>query len=158
MKTLPGEHGFEEEREALFVATRTVAGRRKLVLPMSKKRSLTVGEMLWKAMDNARYRATKTGAIFTLTDADLCEHMERVGGKCELSGIHFNPQFDPSAKFAHNPYGISIDRIRPSEGYVPGNVRLLLTSLNFAINQWGLETYLDVAKAVLTFSTKGEDQ
>jgi hypothetical protein len=148
LSSFPGDPGFEAEYDEVWRATRTPAGKRKLVLKGSKKYSQTVEGLLIVAFENARQRARKRGIIFDLTENGLIEHMERINGKCELSGIAFNPSYDHSAKYAHNPYGVSIDRITPVDGYTPGNIRLVLTSVNFAINQWGFDAYLEVARAV----------
>lgn len=149
MKTTPGEPGFEAECEAIRVEFRSKTGNRKLVLPTSKRSTLTLEDALWKAFDAASQRAKKRGLPFNLTIAYLIDRIEATKGRCELSGIAFDPRFDADRSYAHNPYGVSIDRIEQSAGYVEGNVRLILTSLNFAINQWGLDAYLRVARSVI---------
>lgn len=148
----PGQPEFEAEYRQARADYRTTGGKRKLVLSGSKKASLTLDASLMTAMEGARQRAAKRAIPFELTRAYLLDLLEAGGGRCALSGKAFDPLYDPTARHAHNPYGISIDRIEGPIGYVPGNVRLILTALNFAINQWGLDAYLDIAETVLARS------
>ena len=155
MRLMPDDPGFEAEYDAAraqgkFAASGIMpAGRRKVVLRSSERARLTVDASLKKVLDNARQRAKENGVAFNLTKEYLRARLAAAEGRCELSGLPFNPQFDVYGEYAHNPYGVSIDRIVPALGYVEGNVRLILTSLNFAINQWGLDAYLRVARSVI---------
>ena len=149
LSSFPGDAGFDEEYRRVWQSTRTTGGKRKLVLSGSKKASNTLEQALLVALENAKQRAARKGARFDLTKDQLVDLLEAAGGRCALSGLPFDPRFDPEAKFAHNPYGISIDRIVPAGGYTLGNVRLVLTALNFAINQWGFDAYLQIARATL---------
>lgn len=100
------------------------------------------------ALANARQRAPKKRVPFDIDREYVMSRLEEVGGVCELSGIAFVPGYDPDGRYSHNPFGVSIDRIEPAKGYVRGNIRLVLTALNFAINEWGLPAYIAIAKAV----------
>lgn len=161
MRSMPDDPGFADEYDAIRSQMRLApsghskpAGHRKVALRTSARARLTVDAALNKAMDNAQQRARENGFPFSLTKDYIMARIAAAEGRCELSGLPFKPQFDVYGEFAHNPYGVSIDRIVPALGYVEGNVRLILTSLNFAINQWGLDAYLHVAKCVLARPTK----
>lgn len=149
LERFPEDDGFEDEYRRVWESTRTAAGKRKLVLRGSKKASNTLDQALDVAIENARQRASRREIPFDITRSHLVDLLEAANGKCALSGLPFDPKFDPQARYAHNPYGISIDRIIPAGGYTVGNVRLVLTALNFAINQWGLDAYLHIARATL---------
>jgi hypothetical protein len=43
----------------------------------------------------------------------------------------------------------SLDQIEPSKGYTAHNVRLVCVAANFAMNAWGLDTLIRVARGVI---------
>lgn len=54
--------------------------------------------------------------------------------RCALSRIPLVPPYR-----AVEPFGPSLDRIVPALGYVKGNVRVVCTIVNFAMNKWGAD-------------------
>lgn len=69
-------------------------------------------------------------------------------GICELSGLPFD--LAPTDKFSRNPNSPSLDRINNlNKDYSPENTRIILTSLNGAINEYGLEHFLKTSIAVI---------
>jgi hypothetical protein len=44
-------------------------------------------------------------------------------------------------------YAPSLDRLDPTAGYSRENCRLVSVGINFAMNRWGLDTYLELAEA-----------
>lgn len=91
---------------------------------------------------NAKGRASKNNLHFDL-NIDFLK--EKWTGRCELSGIEFAK--DIISK--RNPFRPSLDRIDNNKGYTKDNVRIILWGLNLAINEYGLEIYLKIAKGVL---------
>lgn len=87
------------------------------------------------------YRTAKKNAInrkveMSLTLDDMLVLAQESGGCCALSGI----RFDFSAKEGSSwrrPFIPSVDRIDPTKGYVPGNVRLVCVAVNYAMSDWG---------------------
>lgn len=53
----------------------------------------------------------------------------------ERTGAHFRRALAPS-----------IDRIIPSLGYVPGNIRLVVYAVNAAMNEWGEAVFWQIVK------------
>jgi hypothetical protein len=85
-------------------------------------------------------------------DVDWIENKLKLGF-CELSGLPFD--LNPSTQFSRNPNSPSLDRIdNDNRDYSPENTRLILTSLNGAINEYGLEHFLKTANAVLNNQRK----
>ena len=69
-------------------------------------------------------------------------------GICELSGLPFN--LINSGKYSKNPYAPSLDRINANDKeYSTNNTRLVLSCINQALNQYGLEHFLKIAQAVI---------
>ena len=147
MKTLPDHPGFNDEYAQLRNEAKkaSVVGRRKLRLPRGK-RAPTIDDSILAAVRGASARATKSNVPFDLTIDYAKAKIEENGECCEISGIKFVPDYDPDRRFSHNPYGLSIDRIEREKGYVQGNVRFVITAVNFAINQWGLDAYLRICQ------------
>lgn len=68
-------------------------------------------------------------------------------GVCEVSGMAFDFGNHPSTR--RNPLGPSIDQIVAGEGYTLANSRVVLTALNLALCEWGVDTYVQIAQEVL---------
>lgn len=102
--------------------------------------------MAFRARERMRHvakRCRRLGIAFDLDDQWLEKRL--LAGACELTGIPFN-----MAATSRRPemFGPSIDRKRPELGYTKGNCRLVLFAINLALNTWGLEAFLPVAKAL----------
>ena len=79
---------------------------------------------------------------------DLWELWERAGGCCEVTGLPFSMQEVGTGK-AKRVYAPSLDRIDGEGHYTLANCRLVMVGINFAINRWGLDTYLRLAEAAV---------
>lgn len=101
------------------------------------------------ACDNARSRATKRRIDFTIDKVALERLAEKQGWRCAVSGLPFVLDFDREGSHSYNPFGMSVDRLDCSKGYSPRNIRLVLTAVNFGLNDWGDEIYLKIARAVV---------
>lgn len=95
---------------------------------------------------SAKNRAKKKGVDFNITKLWLIQKLEN--GFCELSGLPFD--FSQSKNSNFNPMSPSIDRIDSKKGYTFDNCRVILTSLNVALSEYGLDHYLMVAKKVIS--------
>lgn len=68
-------------------------------------------------------------------------------GVCQASGIPFDFGKHPSTR--RNPFGPSVDQIVAGKGYTLKNSRIVLTALNLALCEWGVDTYVQIAQEVL---------
>ena len=94
----------------------------------------------------AKHRALKNKAECTLTEEWIQEKIDK--GVCELTGIPFDLEYQHNTK--NNPYAPSLDRIdSKNKNYSPDNVRVVLSFVNIAINDLGLEKALPIFKALI---------
>lgn len=103
----------------------------------AKSQRLRIGKTLNSVLRGAKTRAMKRGIAFDLDLDWALDQVERQGCKCLLTSIPFFMQCDSTRK-AH-PFSPSLDRITPSEGYVRGNVRIVVLAVNLMLNDWGPE-------------------
>lgn len=101
----------------------------------------------------AKRRARIEGVGFTLTFEWV---KKRVAfGYCELTGIKFNLSLRKKGRRC-NPYGPSIDRRIAGSDYTPENCRVVVTAVNFAMNEWGEDIYAEIAHRYLERHSKRE--
>lgn len=94
----------------------------------------------------ARRNALKRSIPFELTKTDVEILVLRCKGKCEVSGIPFEMDPHPSAR--RRPFAPSIDRVDSTRGYTRHNVRMICVIANLALNEWGDDALLRLARAV----------
>lgn len=82
------------------------------------------------------------------SEADLVALWNRCGGRCALTGLAFHGGRFGTGK-AKRAFWPSIDRIDPDVGYTRENCRLVLTAVNFALNAWGDEVFMRIARAAI---------
>lgn len=86
-----------------------------------------------------------------LSERDILEMYERQGGVCAITGVQFTTH---RGRYRRNPFGLSIDRIRTDGGYTIDNIRLVLTFVNLAINDFGEDVFRDVLGRMLQHEKK----
>ena len=117
---------------------------------VARKTYTTLKGQLRHRAKAARARAVRFQLPFNI-DADyLLELWEKQDGKCALSGIPF--VLSDGSGSRKQPFRPSVDRIRPTRGYVRGNVRLVATIVNFGMNKWGLKDFLIMCRAVVVMN------
>ncbi len=86
----------------------------------------------------ARKRAKTRNREFALTIQDVSNLWDTQSGVCAVTGLPLETENTTEAyDNSRNPFGPSIDRIDSTRGYVVGNVRLVVTIANVAMNNWG---------------------
>lgn len=103
---------------------------------------------------DTRQRAKKRGLRFSLEPDHIVSMIERNGAVCEVTGIPF--EFEKIVGQFRRPFTPSIDRIDRQRGYVLSNVRLVACAANTAMNEWGLDVLLRVARATVKKHGIGE--
>lgn len=99
-------------------------------------------------LKNARYRAARRRVPCELSLGMIYRMLIAQQMRCAVSGLPFDTGFNAARQHSRNPYSPSIDRLNNAKGYVPGNIRVVLTVVNYGINEWGLDAYVRVCRAV----------
>ena len=86
-----------------------------------------------RSVPSAKVRAAKRGVPYAITAHDIDRLLVDQGWRCAISGIVLDRPNSSGAK----PFGPSLDRIRPENGYVVGNIRVVCNMVNWAMNKWG---------------------
>lgn len=102
------------------------------------------------AYTTTRRNARKRCIPFALTKADVEILVQRCKGHCEVSGLPF--ELEAHATASRRPFAPSFDRINSARGYTLDNVRIIAVIANLALNEWGDETLLMLARAVVAKS------
>lgn len=79
--------------------------------------------------DSASVRAARSRVPFSIKANDVLVLWELCGGVCPVSGIEMSLEI-AVGQGNRKPNKASLDRIIPSLGYVPGNVRLVCWAVN----------------------------
>jgi hypothetical protein len=101
-----------------------------------------------RLLSGARSRAKRSNVRCTLGSDELKVIWTRAKGSCEVSGLAFSAEEFPDALVKH-PFAPSLDRIIPGRDYSSDNVRLVCVCANFSMNEWGLDTLVRLADAVV---------
>jgi hypothetical protein len=80
---------------------------------------------------------------------DIRRKLEHQRRRCAVTGLEFRYLQNEASEFSTNPYGLSLDRIDNAKGYTKTNTRLVLVAVNTALNEWGVENFLVIARAAL---------
>jgi hypothetical protein len=102
---------------------------------------------------DVRSRAKARKMLFTLTQEEFRQMVERADGKCEVSGIDLTL----TIRTKKGPYGPSVDRIDCGDGYTAENTRIVCIALNYAMSTWGIEALIPIAKAITLKYQSGGD-
>lgn len=94
----------------------------------------------------AKSSAKVRGIAFALDYEDVLTMLERANGRCELTRIWFD--LDWAGEHTRRPWFPSIDRIKNDVGYLQTNCRIVCVAVNIALNTFGQEVLLQIAKAL----------
>lgn len=87
------------------------------------------------ASNGAVMRAKKAGLPYLIDSYFIDRLLVDQGWRCAVSGI------DLTLVGEREAFGPSLDRIEPSRGYVPGNLRIVCNMVNCAMNTWGEDAF-----------------
>lgn len=105
----------------------------------------------------ARNRAKSRNHDFSIDLDYLIYLWEFQEGTCTITGRKFDLSgYNGVGKI--NPNTVSIDRIIPEKGYVAGNIRLVTFHANMAISEFGLDSFILLAKDILKTSKSNSDK
>lgn len=99
-----------------------------------------------------RTHSKARGIPFEITKADVYKAMADADFRCAVSGIAFSKRAPGDSN--PDPWSPSIDRIDNRHGYVRGNIRIVSTIANLAMNRWGYDQLLRLSHAVVLNSSR----
>lgn len=135
------EHLRSPEVEAAIIASGCTVSARAVKLDAARK---VAAARLVKACRN---RSSVRSLECTIDVAWVLDEMAKTRDKCAVTGLPFDFK-GKKGNWHKNPFSPSLDRINRSIGYVPGNVRVVLTGVNIAINEWGLDHFKAIARSL----------
>lgn len=109
-----------------------------------KERSSVPKYKLQRLLTNAKIRSKKQRVNCTITLDYLVELYVLQNGVCALTGRPFDLEPDGTQVAKEN--AMSIDKIIPEQGYVSGNVRLVVHHINMAMSHFGYDAFLKLAQ------------
>ena len=149
-----GELVFKKVSEILtFGKSGTwVAISRQKLEPTAKQRDDRKYRQSFEGTVTALYHAAKKNSkekgITCTISKNLIHDLLRDHPSCTLTGIKFDLRLK-QYKLA-NPFRPSVDRIDPSRGYEPDNIRLVCVAVNYALNEFGETTLRTICQAYLS--------
>lgn len=92
--------------------------------------------------------STRTGRLkqVSLTADYVLSLAESNGWQCAVTGLPFTLEVVNGRR----PYAPSIDRIDNALDYIPGNVRVVCTAANLAMNVWGEQVLLRMMRGIVS--------
>lgn len=96
---------------------------------------------------NMRERSILKGWPEHMTLVELEAVALRSDGRCAITGLPF--ELSDQTVSRRNPFGISLDRIDCSKGYVVGNVRCVCLIVNIAMSNWGSDAVRTMSRALV---------
>jgi hypothetical protein len=96
-------------------------------------------------MRRAKSRAKAKGLEFNLNFTTVQKIIKK--GFCELTNLPFDMSSVEETQY--NPYSPSLDRIDSTKGYTPKNVRVVLSSVNTSLGQYGEQQMLPILEAMV---------
>ena len=103
-----------------------------------------VAEQMWS---RAKHSAYKRGMPFELRPGDVYHLLKLADFRCSLSGIPLSKRIASDGR--RDPWAASIDRIESRHGYTPDNIRIVCMVANFAMNEWGQDTLIRLARGMI---------
>jgi hypothetical protein len=87
-----------------------------------------------------------TGPRFTETDLIALWH--ECEGRCAVTRLEFSSEL-VGTSLVKRAYAPSLDRIKAGAPYTRENCRLVMVAVNFAMNAWGQDVYIRLARAAV---------
>lgn len=101
-----------------------------------------------KLVCNRHRSASKARGIpFELTAVDVYDAMSATDFRCSVSGVPLSRRATKNEGMP-DPWSASIDRIECRHGYTKDNFRVVCLAANIAMNRWGLDVLLRLARGV----------
>lgn len=122
----------------------------RLTSESEQRRRACLAEHAASLVSAARKRAKSKNVPFGIDEAYVIALIEEQGYCCAVTGMPFDLHKSGARKNPRRlPMRPSLDRIEPPIGYVRGNIRIVWTAANIALNEWGEDILRLVAEGFL---------
>lgn len=101
----------------------------------------------------AKLNAKSKNVPFDLTIEQVSRMIEATGQRCPIAGVRFD-YLDRMGNKRFRPWAPSLDRIRPEFGYTVANCRIVCAYVNLAMNEFGEDVFVAVARHVAKHSRR----
>ena len=141
-----GRRHYQQNKEKLKERWRTyrLANPEK-IKQKSRKHHNSVHGRAKSLFNAAQRRSLQRNYEFTIDLDWVVSRLEF--GKCALTGIPF--VFETRHNGHRNPYSPKKKKKDSSKGYTKDNCRVILWALNMGFADWGQDTYLEIARALI---------
>lgn len=95
----------------------------------------------------ATAQANSRNIPYLLSEKDVENILVRSEGRCEFSGIPFDMRRSSDSRV--RPWAPSLDRINSDGEYTVDNVRVVCTSVNIALNEFGDAVLIRIAHGIM---------
>lgn len=143
-------HPSDPRFESLYEAAK--AGRAERIKTERSK----FYDVAKSAIDRAVYRAKRKNLQCDITAEWILDQIERQHFRCALTGIKFTALRKRGDGWQKNPYAPSPDRIDNRRGYTEDNVRIVLSAVNIALNEWGEDMLREIANGLIRTNPSGQ--
>jgi hypothetical protein len=158
---LPGEPGSPEFEEQYNLLASRPADAQSARMKHVREQRLALEKLLAGRVSRAKTRdAARRGVKSTITTEWALNQMRRQKYCCAITGLPFQLMAENPNRM--QPFAPSLDRIDVSQGYVLGNVRIVILAINVMRLDWGKDVFDTVVKAYKSSRTTppgaGENQ
>lgn len=120
--------------------------KEKVALWGLKKKGVLSGKAVY-LITNSRHRCKKSGLEHSIDSKFIVDMFNKQNGRCALSNLEMTIQ----GKRGTDEYwhSVSLDRIDSSKGYIPDNVQLVCTGVNYMKKDMSDEMFINFCREVV---------
>jgi hypothetical protein len=156
-------NAHSDTRDGLYSQCRECQKRNSLPCRIKRKQRILSKEQEQKErlsalFYNVKSRAKVREVPFTISSEWIMDQFTKQNGCCLLTGLELDCSATSTRNAYRNAFSPSLDQIVPGAGYTETNARLVCTAINLGMNEFGLDTFRLVAKALFSHEKAKEKE